>query len=47
MTILNRAGRRPWKKIANLFNRDYFANAAPDIPPAKGFDFSLGLNMNF
>ena len=34
-------------KIANLFNRDYFANADPDIPPAKGFDFSMGLNVNF
>lgn len=34
-------------KIANLFNRYYVANADPDIPPAKGFDFSLGLNVNF
>jgi outer membrane receptor protein involved in Fe transport len=34
-------------KIANLFNRYYIANADPDIPPAKGFDFSLGLNVNF
>jgi outer membrane receptor protein involved in Fe transport len=34
-------------KIANLFDRVYFANADPDIPPAKGLDFSLGLNLNF
>lgn len=34
-------------KAANLFNRDYFANADPDIPPAKGFDLSLGMNLNF
>ena len=34
-------------KIANLFDRDYFANADPDIPPAKGLDLSLGLNLNF
>jgi len=34
-------------KVANLFDRAYFANADPDIPPAKGFDFSVGLNLNF
>jgi outer membrane receptor protein involved in Fe transport len=34
-------------KIANLLNRAYFANADPDIPLAKGLDFSLGLNLNF
>jgi outer membrane receptor protein involved in Fe transport len=34
-------------KIANLFNRGYFANADPDIPQAKGFDLAIGLNLNF
>ncbi len=34
-------------KVANLLDRDYFANADPDIPPAKGFDLSLGMNLNF
>jgi outer membrane receptor protein involved in Fe transport len=34
-------------KIANFFNHYYFANADPDIPPAKDFDFSLGLQVNF
>lgn len=34
-------------KIANLLDRNYFANADPDIPPAKGRDLSLGLNLNF
>ncbi|MFH2107688.1 MAG: TonB-dependent receptor [Chrysiogenia bacterium] len=34
-------------KISNLFDRVYFANADPDIPPAKGLDFSLGMNLNF
>jgi len=34
-------------KIANLFDRAYFANADPDIPLAKGLDFSIGLNLNF
>lgn len=34
-------------KVANLFDRAYFANADPEIPLAKGFDFSVGLNLNF
>jgi len=34
-------------KLANLFDRTYYANADPDIPLAKGLDFSLGLNLNF
>ena len=34
-------------KIANLFDRAYFANADPDIPLAKGLDFSVGLNLSF
>ncbi len=33
-------------KAANLFDRAYFANADPDIPLAKGLDFSIGLNLN-
>jgi outer membrane receptor protein involved in Fe transport len=34
-------------KVANLFDRVYYANADPDIPPARGLDISLGLNLNF
>ena len=34
-------------KVANLFDRDYFANADPDIPRAKGLDVSAGLSLNF
>jgi iron complex outermembrane receptor protein len=33
-------------KVANLFNRIYYANADPDIPLARGCDFSVGLNLN-
>jgi outer membrane receptor protein involved in Fe transport len=33
-------------KIANLFDREYYANADPDIPVAKGLDLSMGLNLN-
>ncbi len=33
-------------KIANLFNRAYYANADPDIPLARGVDLSVGLNLN-
>ena len=34
-------------KIANVFNRAYYANGDPDIPLAKGIDLALGLNLNF
>ena len=33
-------------KIANLLDRAYYANADPDIPLAKGFDLSIGMNLN-
>ena len=33
-------------KIANVFNRAYYANGDPDMPLAKGIDLSLGLNLN-
>ncbi len=32
-------------KIANLFDKAYYANADPDIPLARGLDLSLGLNL--
>lgn len=34
-------------KIANLFNRAYYANGDPDIPLARGIDLAVGLNLNF
>ncbi|MBN2347073.1 MAG: TonB-dependent receptor [Candidatus Aminicenantes bacterium] len=34
-------------KVANLFDRAYYANADPDIPQARGRDLSLGLSLNF
>jgi len=33
-------------KISNLFNTLYFANADPDIPYAKGINFSVGITFN-
>ncbi|MDQ1352098.1 MAG: TonB-dependent receptor [Acidobacteriota bacterium] len=34
-------------KVANLFNKTYFANTDPDIPEAKGIDFSAGIHFYF
>jgi outer membrane receptor protein involved in Fe transport len=34
-------------KVANLFNETYFANTDPDIPEAKGIDFSAGIHFYF
>ena len=34
-------------KVANLFNRAYYANGDPDIPLARGIDLAVGLNLNF
>ena len=34
-------------KVANLFNETYFANPDPDIPEAKGIDFSAGIHFYF
>ncbi|HLP62830.1 MAG TPA: TonB-dependent receptor [Candidatus Deferrimicrobium sp.] len=34
-------------KIANLLNETYFANPDPDIPEAKGIDFSAGIHFYF
>lgn len=33
-------------KIANLFNRAYYANGDPDIPLARGIDLAVGVNLN-
>jgi len=34
-------------KVSNLFDSFYYANADPDIPPATGFDLSIGLTSQF
>ena len=34
-------------KVENLFNATYFANPDPDIPEAKGIDFSAGIHYYF
>jgi len=33
-------------RITNLFNTFYYPSADPDIPPAMGLSFSLGLNIS-
>ncbi|MCU0235894.1 MAG: TonB-dependent receptor [Acidobacteria bacterium] len=33
-------------KIANVFNRAYYANGDPDIPLARGIDLSMGLSLS-
>jgi iron complex outermembrane receptor protein len=34
-------------KVANLLNEMYYANPDPDIPPAKGVEFSAGIHYYF
>ena len=34
-------------KAANIFNQNYYANADPDIPLSKGFNFSAGFHFYF